>query len=67
MPRPRPSTRLAFRGSDHGALLLLLVFGVLYPWTNGDGGVTRSAADMKALALKSAPWNQWQNDAGGRR
>lgn len=48
------------RGFIGAALALLLVLGVLYPWTNGNGGVTGFAADVQAQASKSAPWDQWQ-------
>jgi len=39
---------------------MLLVLGVVYPWTNGNGGVTRFVEDVQAQAEKTAPWNQWQ-------
>ncbi|WGT27221.1 ArnT family glycosyltransferase [Pseudomonas marginalis] len=42
------------------AALMLLILGVAYPWSNGNGGVTRFAEEVQAEAVKSAPWNQWQ-------
>ncbi len=48
------------KGFAAAALLMLLVLGVAYPWTNGNGGVTRFVKDVQAQAIKSAPWNQWQ-------
>ncbi|KAF1030775.1 MAG: Undecaprenyl phosphate-alpha-4-amino-4-deoxy-L-arabinose arabinosyl transferase [Pseudomonas sp.] len=48
------------RGIGIAAGLMLLVLGVVYPWTNGSGGVTRFAADVQAQAQKTAPWHEWQ-------
>ena len=42
------------------ALLLLLVIGLIYPWSNGSGGVPRFAADVRAEAISIQPWNQWR-------
>ena len=56
-PAARPRWRIGFALA---ASLLLLILGVAYPWTNGNGGVTRFADDVRAEAVKSAPWNQWQ-------
>ncbi len=39
---------------------MLLILGVAYPWSNGNGGVTRFAEDVQSQARKTAPWNQWQ-------
>ena len=39
---------------------MLLILGAAYPWSNGNGGVTRFAQDVQAQAVKTAPWNQWQ-------
>jgi hypothetical protein len=49
-----------YRGFGIAAGVMLLVLGVVYPWTNGNGGVTRFADDVQAQAVKSAPWNEWQ-------
>jgi hypothetical protein len=49
-----------YRGFGIAAGVMLLVLGVVYPWTNGNGGVTRFADDVQAEAVKSAPWNEWQ-------
>lgn len=48
------------RGFGMAAGLMVLVLGVIYPWTNGNGGVTRFASDVRALAENQAPWNEWQ-------
>lgn len=48
------------RGFGMAAGLMVLVLGVVYPWTNGNGGVTRFASDVRALAENQAPWNEWQ-------
>jgi 4-amino-4-deoxy-L-arabinose transferase-like glycosyltransferase len=40
--------------------VLLWVLGILYPWTNGGGGVVQFGEDVKAEASKSAPWRQWR-------
>lgn len=48
------------RGFGITAVLLLLVVGIVYPWTNGGGGVIKFSADVRAEASKSAPWDQWQ-------
>ncbi|MCK6188537.1 MULTISPECIES: glycosyltransferase family 39 protein [unclassified Pseudomonas] len=47
-------------GFGIAAALMLLIVGVAYPWSNGNGGVTRFAEDVRAQAEKSAPWQQWQ-------
>jgi 4-amino-4-deoxy-L-arabinose transferase-like glycosyltransferase len=56
-PAVRPRWRTGF---GIAAGLLLLILGVAYPWTNGNGGVTRFAEDVRAEAVKRAPWEQWQ-------
>ncbi|TFY85145.1 dolichyl-phosphate-mannose--protein mannosyltransferase [Pseudomonas nabeulensis] len=48
------------KGFAIAAALMLMVLGVAYPWSNGNGGVTRLVEDVRAEALKSAPWEQWQ-------
>lgn len=48
------------RGFGVAAGLLLLVLGIVYPWTNGGGGVMQFTADVRTEASKSAPWNQWR-------
>lgn len=48
------------RGFAIAAALMLLVLGVAYPWSNGNGGVTGFVEDVHAEAVKSAPWDQWQ-------
>lgn len=48
------------KGFGFTAGLLLLVLGGIYPWVNGNGGVTRFADDVQAEAVKSAPWAHWQ-------
>ena len=48
------------KGLGITAALMLLILGVAYPWSNGNGGVTRFAEDVQSQARKTAPWNQWQ-------
>lgn len=48
------------KGIAAAAVTLLLVLGIIYPWTNGGGGVMQFTADIKAQASKSAPWSQWR-------
>jgi 4-amino-4-deoxy-L-arabinose transferase-like glycosyltransferase len=40
--------------------LLVLVLGVVYPWTNGDGGVIAFAETVKLEASKRAPLDKWR-------
>jgi len=47
-------------GFGIAAGVMLLVLGVIYPWTNGNGGVTRFAEDVQTQAVKSAPWDEWK-------
>jgi 4-amino-4-deoxy-L-arabinose transferase-like glycosyltransferase len=47
-------------GFGVAAGILLLVLGIIYPWTNGGGGVIQFSADVRKEATKSAPWNQWR-------
>ncbi|WP_460137521.1 ArnT family glycosyltransferase [Pseudomonas sp. S1_E04] len=56
-PASWPRWQKGFAGA---AVLLLLIVGVAYPWSTGNGGVTRFAQDVQAQALQSAPWNQWK-------
>ncbi|WP_160286072.1 ArnT family glycosyltransferase [Pseudomonas knackmussii] len=42
------------------AILLLLVLGVIYPWSNGGGGVITFADQVRSQATRQAPWPQWQ-------
>lgn len=42
------------------ALLLMLLLGVLYPWSNGGGGVIAFGAQVRAQAALQAPWREWQ-------
>jgi 4-amino-4-deoxy-L-arabinose transferase-like glycosyltransferase len=39
--------------------LLVLVLGVVYPWTNGGGGVIAFAETVKLEASKRAPLDEW--------
>jgi hypothetical protein len=32
------------------AVLMLLILGVVYPWSNGNGGVPRFAEDVRTAA-----------------
>jgi 4-amino-4-deoxy-L-arabinose transferase-like glycosyltransferase len=54
------STPRWFKGFAIAATLMLLILGVVYPWSNGNGGVTRFAEDVRTEATQSAPWEQWQ-------
>lgn len=57
----RPASRPRwYKGFACAAVLMLLVIGVAYPWSNGNGGVTRLAEDVRTEAVKSAPWDEWQ-------
>jgi len=40
--------------------LLLLILGIIYPWTNSGGGIVQFGDDVKAAASKNAPWDQWR-------
>ncbi|SEN23582.1 Dolichyl-phosphate-mannose-protein mannosyltransferase [Pseudomonas sp. ok272] len=40
--------------------LVLLVLGIIAPWSNGGGGVMQFGDDVKAQASRIAPWNQWR-------
>ncbi|WP_374443380.1 ArnT family glycosyltransferase [Pseudomonas panipatensis] len=42
------------------AALLLLVLGVVYPWSNSGGGVMGLAEDLHTEAARVAPWSQWR-------
>ncbi|MER2019875.1 hypothetical protein [Pseudomonas simiae] len=47
--------RLAERVADlsdqrTAAVLMLLILGVVYPWSNGNGGVPRFAEDVRTAA-----------------
>jgi len=48
------------KGFAAAALLLLLVIGVLYPWTNSGGGVIKFADDVRAKASQQMPWDEWK-------
>ncbi|WP_419721965.1 ArnT family glycosyltransferase [Pseudomonas nitroreducens] len=43
-----------------GAVVMLLVLGVAYPWSNGGGGVPEFASDVRSQAERTAPWSQWR-------
>ncbi|WP_085596870.1 MULTISPECIES: glycosyltransferase family 39 protein [unclassified Pseudomonas] len=47
-------------GLASAAMVMLLVLGLAYPWSNGGGGVLGFAAQVKAEASRIAPWNQWR-------
>ncbi len=53
------STRRWHRGIGLSAVLMILVVGVAYPWTNGNGGIIRFGQDVQARASQQAPWDQW--------
>lgn len=53
------SARRWQRGIGIAAVLMILVIGVAYPWTNGNGGIIRFGQDVEARASEQAPWNQW--------
>ncbi len=44
------------KGFAGAAALVLLIIGVVYPWSNSGGGVMRFADDVQARA----PWDEWQ-------
>ncbi|MGE8064480.1 ArnT family glycosyltransferase [Pseudomonas sp. NPDC089569] len=46
------------RGIAGAAAFLFLVIGVIYPWTNG--GVLQFTQDVRAQAIKTAPWSEWR-------
>jgi 4-amino-4-deoxy-L-arabinose transferase-like glycosyltransferase len=48
------------KGFAATSVLLVLVLGVLYPWTNGGGGVIQFGKDVRDAASKQAPWDQWR-------
>jgi 4-amino-4-deoxy-L-arabinose transferase-like glycosyltransferase len=49
-----------WKGFGAAAALLIVVLGIIYPWTNSGGGVVPFSAQVRAEASKSAPWNQWR-------
>ncbi|WP_433740960.1 ArnT family glycosyltransferase [Pseudomonas putida] len=49
------------KGIAAAAGLLFVILGIVYPWTNGgDGGVMQFSQDVRAQAIKTAPWNEWR-------
>ncbi|NWA28227.1 glycosyltransferase family 39 protein [Pseudomonas gingeri] len=48
------------KGFAAAALLLLLVIDVIYPWTNGGGGVIKFADDVRNKASQQMPWDEWK-------
>ncbi|MGO4313962.1 ArnT family glycosyltransferase [Pseudomonas sp. KB_15] len=49
------------KGIAGAAGCLFLILGVAYPWTNGGaGGVMQFTRDVRAEAIKTAPWNEWR-------
>jgi hypothetical protein len=58
----RAGRRFAFT-----AALLLLILGVAYPWSNGNGGVTRFAQDVQAQAGQNRALEPMADGAGGSR
>lgn len=48
------------RALGMAAVLMLVVLGVAYPWSNGGGGVMGFAADVHRQAERMAPWPQWR-------
>lgn len=58
--RGQPSERRWTIGVASAAVVVLLVLGVAYPWSNGGGGVIQFSAQVKAAAGRIAPWNQWR-------
>ncbi|MDF3932834.1 ArnT family glycosyltransferase [Pseudomonas citronellolis] len=48
------------RGIAGAALVLLLVLGVAYPWSNLGGGSMTFARDVQAQAEREAPWQAWR-------
>ncbi|UUQ65131.1 glycosyltransferase family 39 protein [Pseudomonas fuscovaginae UPB0736] len=48
------------KGFAGAAALVLLIIGVVYPWSNSGGGVMRFADDVQAKASQRAPWDEWQ-------
>lgn len=47
-------------GVGAATVLMLAVLGVLYPWTNGGGGVVQFGETVKLEASKRAPLNEWR-------
>lgn len=47
-------------GFGLAAALLIAVLGVVYPWTNGGGGVMQFGETVKTQARKLAPLDTWQ-------
>ncbi len=47
------------RGIAAAAVVLLLVIGVFYPWSNG-GGVQSFASQVRTEASTVAPWQDWR-------
>lgn len=56
----KPGSRGWSLGFSCAALVMLLVLGVAYPWSNSGGGVMQFSADTRAAASRIAPWNQWR-------
>lgn len=52
--------RLWPRALGAGAVVMLLVLGVAYPWSNGGGGIPGFAGDVRSQAERAAPWSQWR-------
>ncbi|WAH56796.1 glycosyltransferase family 39 protein [Pseudomonas silvicola] len=47
------------RGIGASALVMTVVVGVAYPWSNGNGGIIEFGREVQARASLQAPWRQW--------
>lgn len=56
----KPGERSWAIGFASAAVILLLVLGVAYPWSNGAGGVIQFGTQVRAEASRIAPWHQWR-------
>jgi len=54
------SSRRWVWGIGTAAAVMWLVFGVVYPWTNGGGGAPQFASDVRNAASRQALWPEWQ-------
>ncbi len=47
------------RGIGASALVMVVLVGVAYPWSNGNGGIIAFGREVQARASQQAPWQQW--------
>lgn len=48
------------RALGAGAVAMLLVLGVAYPWSNAGGGIPAFASEVRGQTEQAAPWAQWR-------